>query len=292
MELFEGDLAAFGDDWRLADLAESTLRAYTVTLRKYERWCTAQGVQTLSMRAAKGYLVEVRGHSVSNAYMVSRALKAFGRWYAKEYSEPDPFAQLAYASQPKPVPQRTTTVADVAALLMVCGDDIRGLRDRALIHVLATSGMRRSEAASMRWGHVAVATGVVTVPVTKNGRPRTVRLSKDALRALRRYMKALDRFEADTDREPSESVWISTTRRAPLSSNGIGQMLQERSRQAGVDVTAHAFRRGFAMEWLRRGGSETYLRRIAGWESPAMVQKYTQAVAAEESLVQHERLFG
>ena len=57
-------------------------------------------------------------------------------------------------------------------------------------------------------------------------------------------------------------------------------------------MTAHAFRRGFALIWLRGGGSESYLREVAGWESPRMVAQYVSAVAQEEALIEHERIFG
>lgn len=303
MELFDADLLAFADDWRLADQAERTVAEYVDCLRKYNQWCTAKGLQTLTMRAVESYLVEVRERSPWKAYMVSRAMKAYGRWYAVEYEQQpkarrgrpqsgDPFGDLDFVVQPKERPQRTTTVADVAALRLVCGDDIRGRRDRALIHVLASSGMRRTEVASMKWGHLDLATGIVTVPVTKNGHPRIVRLDKDAQRAVRRYAHALNAWEFETDREPAEYIWLSTTRRTNLTSNGMGQMLRERSQEAGVDVSAHAFRRGFAVQWLRKGGSESYLRQVAGWKSPRMVAAYVAKVAQEEALVEHERLFG
>ena len=38
---------------------------------------------------------------------------------------------------------------------------------------------------------------------------------------------------------PSEHVWVSTSRRCDLSSNGLGQILQTRSAEAGVSVSAH-----------------------------------------------------
>jgi site-specific recombinase XerD len=68
-----------------------------------------------------------------------------------EYSEPDPFADLSYVKEPDRKPQRTTTVADVEVMLDTCEDHFRGVRDRAMIHVLASTGMRRAELARMMW---------------------------------------------------------------------------------------------------------------------------------------------
>jgi integrase len=130
------------------------------------------------------------------------------------------------------------------------------------------------------------------VPTTKNGEYRTVRLAKDAQRALRRYWHLLERWECDNMRDRAEYVWTSTARYSAMTPNGIGQMISKRSKLAGVDVTARAFRRGLAVEWLKRGGSETYLRSVAGWKSPEMVKRYTAGVVSDEALEMHERLFG
>jgi len=70
----------------------------------------------------------------------------------------------------------------------------------------------------------------------------------------------------------------------PLLSNGVGQAITKRARRAGVNLTAHSFRRGLATRWLRSGGSEVHLMRVAGWSSPRMVARYTSAVATEEAL--------
>ena len=292
MELFEADLAHFATDWRLSDKAESTIQEYLRQLRKYNAWCAERNVQTLSMHSAKAWLVEVKARSISVAYLASRAIKAFGRWYENEEYGEDPFKAVKFVKQTKTAPQRTASVSDVAKMLLVCGSDVKGLRDRALISVLAATGMRRSEVGRMAWSDIDFNKGGVVVPLTKSGHSRTARLDRDAQRALRRYSAALEPWELDHNREPFEEVWVSTSRRCPLSSNGISQVIAERARQAGVDISSHSFRRGFAVRWLRLGGSESYLREVAGWESPRMVSKYVRAVASEEALAEHERLFG
>jgi integrase len=69
------------------------------------------------------------------------------------------------------------------------------------------------------------------------------------------------------------------------------QIIKDRAKQAGVNVTPHSFRRGMAVDWLRKGGSETHLRQVCGWRSPRMIETYTQSLASEEALAQHARLF-
>jgi site-specific recombinase XerD len=287
----ELDLADFKATWMLADKAESTIDDYLSRLRKYQSWI---GEKTPSMQTARAFLAESKQNSPSAAYMNCRALKAFGRWWAEEYNEPDPYERLKYLPQPKPTKQVTATVEDVETLLAsIPEESILDYRDRAIIHTLASTGMRRAELSRMLWTDLDLAAGVIYLPKTKNGHPRTARLSQEARRAIKRYQRALDWWEDAQQRLECEWVWPSLTcRTGPIKPNGITQMIQRRSRDAGVTVTAHSFRRGFAVKWLRSGGSEVYLREIAGWRSPRMVERYVSALKQEEALDEHERIFG
>ncbi len=78
--------------------------------------------------------------------------------------------------------------------------------------------------------------------------------------------------------------------RGELTPNGVTQMLERRSKKAGVTVTAHSFRRSLAMRWLRSGNSEALLMTLVGWSSPRMVSRYVASVATEEALRQQQAL--
>ena len=285
------DYADFKASWMLADQAEATVVEYISHLRKYHAWCDSR---TPTMQTARAYLAELKETSRWGAYMASRALKAWGRWWAEEYGEDDPYARLKYVKQPEATAQKTATVEDVEKLLASIEEKtITDLRDKALIHVLACTGMRRSEISRMKWQDLSLESGTIHIPKTKNGHARTARLSQAARRAVKRYLRALDHWEADNNRHEVEWVWPSmSSRSGPLLPNGITQMIGRRAKTANVEVSVHAFRRGFAMRWLRHGGSETYLREAAGWKDTRMVARYVSAVAQEEALREHERIFG
>lgn len=285
------DLADFKATWMLSDQAEATVDEYISHLRKYHAWCDSR---TPTIQTARAYLAELKETSQWGAYMASRALKAWGRWWAEEYGEKDPYARLRYVKQPEPTKQCTATIDDVRALLdAITQDRIVDHRDRAMIHVFACTGMRRSEVARMKWADLDLLAGTIDIPKAKNGSARTVRLSHEARRVMKRYQRALDHWEADQMRFEVEWVWPSmSSRSGPIRPNGITQMLDTRSKAAKVKVTAHSFRRGFAMRWLRAGGSETYLREAAGWKDQRMPGRYVNAVAQEEALREHERIFG
>ena len=53
---------------------------------------------------------------------------------------------------------------------------------------------------------------------------------------------------------------------------------------------AHAFRRGFAMEYLASGGQEGDLKELGGWNNYAMVTRYAKANAGELAIAAHKKL--
>lgn len=291
MPAIELDLADFKASWMLSDQAESTVDEYISHIRKYHDWCESR---TPTVKTARAYLAEVKEGSHWGAFMASRALKAFGRWWAEEYSEADPYKDLKYVKQPDAAKQCTASIEDVQTLLAsIRGDTVLDLRDKAMIHVFACTGMRRSEVSRMKWTDLDLQQGLIHIPKTKNGHARVARLSHDARRSVKRYLRALDIWEDNQARFDNEWVWPSmSSRTRPLQSNGIGQMIDRRAKKAGVKVTAHSFRRGFAVHWLRMGGSETYLREAAGWKDTRMVERYVSALAQEEALKEHEKIFG
>ncbi len=68
-------------------------------------------------------------------------------------------------------------------------------------------------------------------------------------------------------------------------------MLERRFREAGVTFRgAHAFRRGFAMQYLAAGGQEGDLKELAGWSDYAMVSRYTKANAGDRPIAAHKKL--
>jgi integrase/recombinase XerC len=63
------------------------------------------------------------------------------------------------------------------------------------------------------------------------------------------------------------------------------------NKAAGVKFRgAHAFRRGFAMEYLAAGGQEGDLKELGGWENYAMVTRYAKANAGERAINAHKKI--
>jgi integrase len=270
----------------------STAIEYKRLLRHWMRWQLTQPGEpssTPTLRGARSYIAELRGSSQWTAYSASKALRAWARFLLDDgITEVDVLATLANLAQPETTNTPVAELADIEAMLATCDSEtMEGSRDAALISLLRCTGLRRSEVIGLRWDDVDFAANVIHLPpeTTKNGRARAVAFDASTRRALRRYRRSVDRRELSRGRDLSSwhnQVWVSKS--GLFTASGLTQMLDRRSRQAGVTLPSHAFRRSIAVRWLRSGHPESLLMNVTGWSSPSMVRRYTAAVAVEESI--------
>jgi integrase len=154
--------------------------------------------------------------------------------------------------------------------------------DAAVIAVFLATGIRLAEIAVIRYhpadpyrSDVDLAAREVTVR-GKGGRPRTVKLSREAARRLDRYLRARSGHELAWRPE----LWLGDGARGPLDRSGIYQLVVRRGRECGVLLYPHRFRHHFCQAWLDQGGAEGDLMELAGWSTPQMIEVYGESRAA------------
>jgi len=225
----------------------------------------------------------------SNQY---RGLQQFFKWLAAEEELPDPMEGL----RPPRVPVKLVpvfTAAELAALGRACaGRGFAQRRDAAIIAVFTATGVRLSELAGLRYspdrpreGDVDLMAREVTV-TGKGGKPRIVKIGRDAARSLDRYIRARSRH-AQAWRP---QLWLGVNGRGPLTGSGIYQVIARRGVQAGVAVHPHRFRHHFSHTWLVRGGPEGDLMELNGWSSPQMLLLYGASARSARARRTYDRV--
>ena len=239
----------FVTDWKLDGRAASTVEMYALHLGKLHE--AVEGDVTL--RSVKHWLGTAS--SAESARVRGRSVRAFGKW-ADKNDGPDwawwpkvPLSSVAITPQP------TVKRSDYEATRSKAGS----VRDRLVIELLWCTGLRVSELARVNVDDVSLPDGSVLVQKSKSGRPRLAPLSDRACRLIRRLPKRAD--------DP---------RLLGMTSSAIQQLLKRLK-----CPSAHAWRRGWAVEALRNGVSETSVKAAAGWSSGAMVARYTSAASGE-----------
>ncbi len=155
------------------------------------------------------------------------------------------------------------------------------LRDAAMVMVLYDSGVRAAELCGMKAEDLDWRDRTLLV-TGKASKQRRVSIGSKSAMAIERYLRKRG--------TKSDWLWLGSGSK-PLNTNGLRMMLQRRFKDAGVKFRgAHAFRRGFAMEYLAAGGQEGDLKELGGWQDYAMVSRYAKANAGERAIAAHKRL--
>ncbi len=155
------------------------------------------------------------------------------------------------------------------------------LRDAAMVMVLYDSGVRAAELCGMKAEDLDWRDRTILV-TGKASKQRRVSIGSKSAMAIERYLRKRG--------TKSDWLWLGSGSK-PLNTNGLRMMLQRRFKDAGVKFRgAHAFRRGFAMEYLAAGGQEGDLKELGGWQDYAMVSRYAKANAGERAIAAHKRL--
>jgi len=248
----------FALDWRLEGRAHRTVELYVRDLRKF---FVEYPEPTLGN--AKEWLAATGSRSVQRKR--AQALRAFGKWATGTGLAGLEWMQRVPLVSEVILPQQTAVESDYLAALT----RVRSLRDRAVIELLWSCGLRRSELAALRVEDVDIEGGFVVVRQAKSRKPRIAPLSPSATRALRHLTRVRE-----------EGALLG------LSSNGIRLLLS----RLGAP-SAHAWRRGWAVRALGSGVSETSVRAAAGWTSGAMVSRYTKALSESLAIEEFRRIW-
>ena len=151
-----------------------------------------------------------------------------------------------------------------------------GLRNRALLELLSRgAGLRVGEALALRPAHIRWSEGVLEVREGKGAKDRFVYIGGKAHRALARYWNT-----RDDDLEDDAPAWLDNRGKA-LQFWGLRQLFYRLEVRSGVHITAHAFRRTFAIEMLRNGCDVYSLQRLMGHADLTVLRRYLDLVEAD-----------
>lgn len=157
----------------------------------------------------------------------------------------------------------------------------RDLRDRALLSVLFSTGMRISEALALQSDEMIPLLdeeGTSEFPIIgKGGWQRVVYFSPQAKEAVGAFL---------LEKKVSNSLFPITARTAQI-------MIQKRAIEAGIDkrVTPHMLRHSLATDLLRRGVDIAFVSRFLGHRSINNTMIYAHIVSPQLKSI-HERLYG
>ncbi len=165
-----------------------------------------------------------------------------------------------------------------------------GLRNRAILELLYSTGLRVAELAALNLDDVTSASegGSHTLRVLgKGAKERIVVYGSTARSALENYVMAREDFGPE---EEERALFLNARDGTRLSVRSIERMVEATAREAGLppDVTPHTLRHSFATHLLAGGADLRLIQELLGHSSLSTTQKYTHIEL--ESLLAEYRL--
>ena len=173
-------------------------------------------------------------------------------------------------------PDHVLTVTEVDRLIHEADSSTPwGIRDRAVLEVLYSTGMRRSELAALAvydWNRERTS---LAIRQGKGGRDRVVPLGGRAAPWLARY---LDTVRPGLVREPDDGILFLTDYAEPFAKNRLGDLVRRYLDWAGIRMpgACHLLRHACATHMLENGADIRFIQALLGHADLRSTQIYTQ----------------
>ena len=266
-------------------LAANTLAAYDRDLRKLETFAEKRGLQfeALTRDHVVDFLADLYQHGLDSRSVARNqaCLRNFFRFAVAEGAlEVDPTLNLE-----SPKARRTLPVylrmEDVDRLLNQ-PDPLtpQGLRDRAILEVLYSTGLRVSELVNLKVSDMEMRMGCLRC-TGKGDKERLVPVGRKGLAAVQAYLRE-SRPVLLRGREAGKAVpWLFVNRFGNrLSRIGIWRLLTAYGRRAGITapLSPHKLRHSFATHLLERGADLRSVQLMLGHADISTTQIYTHVM--------------
>ncbi len=274
-------------EWMLTHgYSADTVRARRIALRRFIAWCAERALddprvitKPMLERYQKSlfYYRKPDGQplTLGSQHGCLAPLKTFFQWLAREnHILYNPASELVLPKQPKRLPRTLLSVADVEAILREAEPiTAPGLRDRAMLELLYSTGLRRMEVPNLAIYDVDLNRRLVFVREGKGRKDRVVPLGDRAAAWVARYLiearPAL--LAADTER-----LFISDDG-AAITPESLASKVKRYMEVAGIHRpgATHLFRHACATHMLENGADIRYIQALLGHANLATTEIYT-----------------
>lgn len=253
-----------------------TVYSYRRDLAQLQDFCRTQAIADwagLSHDQARAYAASLhrRGLSGKSIRRLLSAARSFYRYLLRRgLLAQNPVIGVSAPKVGRVLP-KTLTADQAAQLMSVPGDDFMAIRDRALLELLYSSGLRVAELVALNLQDMDLAQGVVRVVAGKGKKAREVPVGGYARAALERWLE----LRAPLGRA-SPALFLNRAGRR-LGVRSVQQRLQRCAQRQGLTMAAHphVLRHSFATHLLESSGDLRAVQELLGHADISTTQIYT-----------------
>lgn len=278
-----------------------TVRARKQAIRKFISWIDERGIDE-PRQITRPMIERYQRHlfyyrksdgqplSVGMQLQYLAAIKLWFKWLTRQHHIlANPAADLELPRQPKRLPGRILSAAEVEAVLREADPaTAQGLRDRALLELLYATGVRRAEVASLGLYDPDLLRGVLWVRHGKGNRQRVVPLGTRAIAWLDKYLTQGRPELAAGDSVTGQALFL-TDYGLPMRADQIADKVRRYMDFAGIAKggATHLLRHACATHMLEGGADIRFIQAMLGHTSLETTEIYTH-VSIDKLIAVHK----
>ena len=281
-------MQAFLEWTEVKGYSPDTLRRRRAALKRFIVWCDEREVQSPKevtkpiLERYQRYLYYYRKSdgqplTFGSQNVMLTPLKAFFKWLTREnHILYNPASELEVPPKPKRLPKTILPVATIEDILRQPDvTTVEGLRDRAMLEVLYSTGIRRMELVRLTLYDVDHRRGTLMIREGKGKKDRLIPIGERALAWIEKYQH--EGRPVPVVGKDSGTLFL-TDKGAAFRRGAVGGRIKRYIRQAGIEVegSCHLFRHAMATHMLENGADIRFIQAMLGHEDLSTTEIYTQ----------------
>jgi len=267
------------------NLSQRTIKSYLNNIGLFSRYLKEKGIEKIediSRDVIDQYQIDI---SIKNIYTkqylslktqmcrLCALIKFFKFLYEKAIIETNPISHIKLPKVPKRQISNFLTYKEVLSILKAASNkDLLGLRDRAILELLYSVGLRNEELRNLTINDIDFNNQIIRI-IGKGNKERIIPIGKVALDYIQEYIQKARPF---LTKHPTDILFLSK-RGNKLCEDIPPHIVRKYKAKTGITkyINAHTFRHSMATHLLLRGMDIRSLQEILGHSSIETTQIYT-----------------
>lgn len=266
--------------------SDSTLHRRESTLRRFIAWCDERGIEQPNqvtkplLESYQRYLFHYRQErnqqplsaTSQNHYLTG--IKQFFKWLTQEnYLLYNPASELVIIKPTPSLPVVLSTHEIERLLQQPDTTSTGGIRDRAILELFYSTGIRRSELCRLELKDLSLSRQTLFIQQGKGKKDRLIPIGERAIRWLKHYLAIRHEYLSDVQQS---TLFINDYGDA-FRDTKLGDKVKRYLKNAGIDVpgSCHLLRHAMATHMLENGADLRYIQAMLGHADLSTTQVYT-----------------
>lgn len=250
-----------------------TITNYLIDLKAFSSFLQDKDIAAVDHLMLRRFLADMRGRAYSKRTVARKlaSLRSFFKFLFREgHIKSNPITVITSPKLDKKLPKFLDVDKVTKLILTPDTKTDKGLRDRAIMETLYSTGIRVSELVGLDEADMDFISGVIKV-LGKGSKERVVPIGEEAISAVRKYISSRPKRAKDKD-----AVFLNS-RGGRLTDRSVRRVIDKYIRACSIQekISPHSLRHSFATHLLDRGADLRSVQELLGHMNLSTTQIYT-----------------